>query len=118
MRKFGTIAAALLAAIMMMAPGATAQVPDDVCYGDVDVENPDPRCVEPTEEPTEGGGVSPIDVTRPPEEPSRGAPRPAAQPQLAETGMTLSVGLIAGFGLLTFGGVLLLGTRRRKSAVQ
>ena len=119
MRKTMTIAAAMLAVMMMLASVASAQVPGDG-GGDPVV---DPYFVPPTEEPTEGGGVSPTEVATTPErgEPapvSRGVPRPAAQPQLAETGMTLSVGLVAGFGLLALGGGLLLVSRRRKSALQ
>ena len=120
MRKTMTIAAAMLAAMMMLASVASAQVPGDG-GGDPVV---DPYYIPPTEEPTpsespsEGGGVSPTEVPRPPATVCRGVPQPAAQPQLAETGMTLSVGLVAGFGLLALGGGLLLVSRRRKSALQ
>lgn len=130
MGKIMTMVAMLIAAMMAIATGAAAQVPPDECYGD-DVLNPEPTCVSPTEvtqpteapttQPTEDGEVAPIDTGNPPERGqaapvSRDAARPAAQ--LAQTGMTLSVGLVTGVGLLVAGLGLLLVSRRRKSVLQ
>jgi LPXTG-motif cell wall-anchored protein len=107
-RKTMTIVAGLAAAMMLFTSAALAQAPVD-----------DPYFEEPTEEPTDGGGVSPGEVTPPPrEEPEPSRQERPEEEELAETGMTASVGLVAGLGLLAMGGGLLVASRRRKSALQ
>lgn len=107
MKRLLILSAALMLLSVIAAP-AFAQVPPEACYGDQQVDAQNPDC----------GGVGSEPVDRPAQPPSRGAtsPQTAAQPQLAETGISLSVGTVTAVVLLGAGFALLLGTRRRADA--